>query len=97
MIIMIIIIIIIVIMITIIMIMMITIILIVIYQYSCLQSACAFDTSFAFCFVRSNSYQPARHISQSETKVLLFNLLKHSDSTIDRGLMFFIYHMFHGF
>ena len=81
----------------IIMIMMIIIILIVIYQYSCLQSACAFDTSFAFCFVRSNSYQPARHISQSETKVLLFNLLKYSDSTIDRGLMFFIYHMFHGF
>lgn len=84
-------------MITIIMIMMIIIILIVIYQYSCLQSACAFDISFAFCFVRSNSYQPARHISQSETKVLLFNLLKYSDSTIDRGLMFFIYHMFHGF
>lgn len=79
-------------MITIIMIMMIIIILIVIYQYSCLQSACAFDTSFAFCFVRSNSYRPARHISQSETKVLLFNLLKYSDSTIDRGLMFFIYH-----
>lgn len=79
-------------MITIIMIMMIIIILIVRYQYSCLQSACAFDTSFAFCFVRSNSYQPARHISQSETKVLLFNLLKYSDSTIDRGLMFFIYH-----
>ena len=76
---------------------MIIIILIVIYQYSCLQSACAFDTSFAFCFVRSNSYQPARHISQSETKVLLFNLLEYSDSTIDRGLMFFIYHMFHGF
>ena len=76
---------------------MITIILIVIYQYSCLQSACTFDTSFAFCFVRSNSYQPARHISQSETKVLLFNLLKYSDSTIDRGLLFFIYHMFHGF
>ena len=71
---------------------MIIIILIVIYQYSCLQSACAFDISFAFCFVRSNSYQPARHISQSETKVLLFNLLKYSDSTIDRGLMFFIYH-----
>lgn len=76
---------------------MIIIILIVIYQYSCLQSACAFNTSFAFCFVRSNSYQPARHISQSETKVLLFNLLEYSDSTIDRGLMFFIYHMFHGF
>lgn len=82
-------------MITIIMIMMIIIILIV--RYQCLQSACAFDTSFAFCFVRSNSYQPARHISQSETKVLLFNLLKYSDTTIDRGLMFFIYHMFHGF
>ena len=95
MIIMIIIIIIIVIMITIIMIMMIIIILIV--RYQCLQSACAFDTLFAFCFVRSNSYQPARHISQSETKVLLFNLLEYSDSTIDRGLMFFIYHMFHGF